>query len=263
MLREALELLAKLARDSAEPKTFKIPGVRSKVGVVVDGEHETWDREPFERGGELHTIDDVVAFASGGACTRPEVYVSPTGVLVLVSGDERHDIVSMPFVPSRPFSALLDLDNDEGRDFTAGPDLVRYLRFELGLGGHPILAALRRIDFNRSARSHAASEHTTGSLGRSVEMEVQGAAELPDFLEMDVVPFKNRGAEQTYRITVGIFLDLVNERIHLRPATDEVTRVMNLALEHVHTTLTEALTFDDGDSAGRETVPVYRGTPRS
>lgn len=251
MIRDALEYLSHRLAERGRVEFHKHPELPSKVLVRRGDEHEWEDVEAPQRMARVETLGDVEAYLKKNG-KAPQVFVDAVGVTAYLDAGERAEWVQMPFVKSKRMALLEQIEAGGGLSLTQ-KDAVKLLRFDLhGDRTANLLAALSRIDFTRSSTGSRTVEHGKESLGRSVEAKVQKADQIPEHVDIDLVPFANlglRGFQTTVRL--GVYLDMDTERIELKPLSDELQRGEASVVSSIADKLAELM----GET------PVFHGSP--
>lgn len=255
--RDTLELIQATARDARRIQHVDIEKLR-KVAVIVpgsDGEDNVaiHDYPPELRGGQMHGLNDVIAAAKDGkVCPDPEVYHDTKQVLILIDRKNRREAIKMPLHLSEHAQLVTKMGIDEGM---TPAQLIQLIRFKLPnvKGAAALVAALRKVDFRRRSDGTRTTEHGRESLGRHIEAEVQGAAEIPEEFTATFPYYSDPGLVNVTEVTVriGVYIDVENERIHVAPLADELVK----AHDKAHAVIGNEL------RSGLEGIPVFYGCP--
>ena len=188
---------------------------------------------PLRRNHSVWDIDDVVQFLADKALApAPDVFVNRGGFLAYLDGEKRVDVLRLEMRHSDRWDTLTGLTT--ARAFTPR-DAVRFLRFELpDTGTQEIVKALARVDFSRSSTGRNAVEHGKESLGRSVEAAVQQADAVPESFRVRSPVWALPGFDRfVVDVTVGVYIDLVGEKVELRTLPDQISRGVGQAVSGV------------------------------
>jgi len=258
MLAELLTKLQEMARGEAAVSFHEHPLIPGKGWLSKGQDLREIEIPPQERLHGIYTLSSLVELvASSEIAEAPEVFCSEHGAHAIL-GRSRREGALLPFTPSERWQALEGLARDGGA--MSVPSAVKLLRFGLhGTGTEAVVQALRRVDFKRSSDGASVTEHGRESLGRSVEAAVQQADSIPEEFSVEVPVFSTPGtlAASTLAVRCGIYLDVLNETVQIRPLADELARAKHAAVQQIADTLETQL----GDR-GRSQVPVFIGTAR-
>ena len=256
--RETLELIQATARDACRIQHVDIEKLR-KVAVIVPGSGDEGDNiavhdyPPALRGGELHALNDVIAAAKDAkVCPDPEVYHDTKKVQILIDRSNRRESIRMPLHLSEHAQLVTNMRIEDG---LTSAQLIQLIRFKLPnvKGAAALVAALRKVDFKRRSDGTRTTEHGRESLGRTIEAEVQGAADIPEEFSATFPYYSDPGLVNVTEVTVriGVHIDVENERIHVAPLADELVK----AHDKAHAVIGNEL------RAGLESIPVFYGCP--
>jgi hypothetical protein len=202
-----------------------------------------------------HNACDLESFAAivGDYGKKDEATVwhkDNTVVAVLDAGDAsyRDDSVRWLLTASEKFKALTQ-DAPRPR---AHAEFVRFLvqtlRDELDASAPGLLGTIRNLKFRSADEQTGDIKQGRESMGRSIEAEITGAAELPETVLVKV----RRWASLDYVATVEclLVLDVQERKLSLRPLADQLEQAENGAQGWLH-----------GQLSGAVECPVYFGTP--
>lgn len=249
MLRDALMALVDLGQKAKSVELVTHEKLPDKVFVRHGEELEEHDVPPPRRSSEIHDLADLIKYLQSGIAPYPEVYVSRESVRAYLHREDRRDQVFMPMTLTHRFSTLWGLANKVTH--FSPKEAIALLRFDL-YGNHSpaMISALRKVDFTRRNTGENVTEHGRESLGRSVEAEVQQAAEIPDEFLVSVPIYQEAGL-RSFEVTarVCVYLDAQNEAIRLIPLKDEIEASWGNILGEIRDSISN-------QSPGG---PVYRG----
>lgn len=257
---DTLQLIQSTARDARKIQFVDIEKLR-KVVVVIPGKVDDVDNVAVHdypealRGGELHSLNDVIAAAQDSkVCADPEVYHDAKRVLILIDRKNRREAIVMPLHLSEHASLVCKLNIEHGWQPN---ELIKLVRFKLPnvTGASALLTALKKVDFRRRSDGTRTTEHGKESLGRSVEAEVQGASDIPEEISATFAYYSDPGLVNVTEVTVriGVHIDVENERIHIAPLADELTKAHDKAQAVIGNELRNGL----------QDIPVFYGCPAS
>lgn len=240
MLAEFLNGLVQRVKAAETPTVTKIPGDPRRLIVAHNGVKEFLDVPPADRAHQVMGISDLVTFGQRQDLEAPELFINSERVLIVMKGSDRRETCTMDFQETSRFTRLREMASEGpwGESFTVR-DLVRTLRFELpGAASDDLIKALSTIDFSRKSDGSQVAEHGRESLGKRVEKIVQQADRIPESFLVTVPMFNNLGLKHvTATVRVGIYLDMDEESIYLRPLADQLELAMNDVLLQVYQVL--------------------------
>jgi hypothetical protein len=249
MLAEFIDKIADLAKKSDSVSVGKVPELPGRV-FVRHGETLEWiDEPPLRRHHAIRSFTDFVAYVqSTDNAAAPQVFHSPSQVVCVMDQTDGRERATMQLNLSERFTAVANL---KACQKVTPAMAINFLRFEAhGIGCDRLLGALRRVDFTRKGLGASTIEHGKETLGRSVEVAVQQAEDVPDVVDADVPVYTNDGLKMIrVPIRIGVYLDVANESVVLRPLADEIAMAVENAQWQLHKALVEAL----GE------IPVYAG----
>ena len=227
MLREALELLVKLGRDSDQPQKIQLPG--NRIALATRGQLEIYDCDRAERECEVQTLESFVRWVKKiGQGREVEVFVGKRAISACVDYEKPvTDEIVLPLQLSAAMKALLLWSENP----TPVPEVVNLLRTSLdGTFDKSYLPVFKRVDFSRMKASSIRTSHSGESMGRTVELLAQSSeGEIPEVVAFDInvfsldIPF----AKQKLRFAVNVNCD--SERIGIRPIGDVVDQAFRSA----------------------------------
>lgn len=228
MLAEFFEALQQQAAQAHELKLVPIPGDPRRVLLVQGGNRELFALEnPVLKRTILSFVDFLnAADRANDDGQAVEVYHDDKAIVLLHDRKDRHDRTTMPLQTSERWAAVLKL----GEGFVGTQkEAIHFLRFGLGLDRlDPTLVGIRKLDFVRNSTGKNVAEHGRESLGRSVEMTVQQAEQIPEQFDVTVAPLASSGLQDlTVTVRVGVVLDLEGQRMIFRALPDEIARARN------------------------------------
>lgn len=242
MLAEFLKSLVDLVRETEKPTVMKIDGRPNEVFVKWPGadanEIETLPIEPPPRQIKLASPDELVSFllheraraSESASLESPLVFLSESRVTAYLDPKDRRETVVAPLSLTQRVGHLASLRG--GRSFTVR-DLVRFLRFQVE-GGDQYLPKFSKLDFSRKSTGRQESTVARESFGKSVEMEVQGVQEMPEFLLLSAPVFNESGASfARMEVRAGVVIDHENQAVVLQLYSDSFEDGMRMALKEV------------------------------
>lgn len=251
MLAEFITRIAKLATEAEAVTVGAHPKLPDQVYVRHGTNLEWKDVPPPKRAHTLFSMRDLLELANNKTIAAdPEVFHSATRVVVLLDRNQRREQITLPLVLTDRFKIVSAMGQNGGLSFDVA-GAVRFIRFDLhGVGADGLVAALRKVDFTRKGTGASSVEHGRESLGKSVEMAVQQADQIPESILVDLPVFATdglRGIKASVR--VGLYLDVQNEKVTFRLLADELAAAVDYAQSQVHDLLVKHLSE----------VPVFAG----
>lgn len=249
MLAEAIKTLEELAKRANSLTLLPIPGDPRNLLVRNGPDLETRTLPaPDRQHGYIGMADLIRAAKDTGISKAPELYVGDDKVVLVHDRDDRRARSSLPLVVSERFRVLQGLWPAKAFDPV---EVAKLLRYRLsGTGLEPLVILLRRVDFSANKKSHAEAQHGRESMGRAVEMAVQGADKIPEDFQVDLRVYTTPGATFKAVVRMGLFLDVRAEKIEIGPLPDELGNALIAAQAFVVAELEKAL----------PTVPIFQGT---
>jgi len=191
-----------------------------------------------------------------------QFWVSRTHAIVLSDPMDPREWVAMPLYATYPWKLIRELERQRmpGKSFTPR-ECLRFFRHELGEACNvdsTLAGALSILDFKRMTGLHQGASRERDSFGKSVEVEVQGAAQIPDFTNIRVPMFNNPGCQGIRcDVTLDIILDPEKECVRLVPRPDHVVQAEIRAAEEVLNEIRDLM----GDQGAVNGSKYLLGTP--
>lgn len=261
MIREALELIQKTARDADAARVIvELSGDGRKAFVQQGAEIKAFDIPPAVRNHKVASLADLICYMQSPPASHPVVWHNPLGVVLVLDDADRRDRVAFELTLSERFSMLKRLAKEKpALDQKA---FVRLLRIQLGLDA-TIVGKFRKVDFAAAAESSGEINHGSDKLGKTITAKVNNIAEIPDELNISVPVYQQTGEREEYLVRCAVEIDTQNRMFQLIPMPDELERVTDLAQASIHSRLQDAAskTASANPEAQREVIPVYYGAP--
>lgn len=250
MLAEFVSKIATLAQSAKAVEIAKDPQFPDEV-LVRSGDAFEWKKAPApKRAHHIHSLADFMAAARDKVIApTPEVYHDHKSIVLVLDRAGRREIVQLALLETDRFKTLRGLQAAEKT--LSVRDAVRLIRFELhGVGADVLVAALGRLDFNRTGIEVAGAKHGRETLGRSVESAVQQADQVPETFVARLPVYSNPGLRTVVAdVRCGIYLDMQNPGVVIRPLADEIENATDFAQGELHGLL----------EAGLPDVPIFNG----
>lgn len=244
LLAEMIQKLDDLIRKAQTPSVFVSEHDPGKIYLAQNGELKTIDRPCKAITSRLESYRSLTEFVQD-LKTNPEVYVCFSGVQVVLDLETRREVVSVPLIQTARFAWAASLIKG---DALTVKETIYQLRFVAGLpASSPVVRALSKIEFKRRSDGSSEVAHGKETLGRSVELEVRQAADIPEEFTYTCDVFQNLGFSAQASIAIGVYLDIEGERIRLVANPDNIQRARNLAvvgvLDEMRITLPSTLLY--------------------
>ncbi len=206
---------------------------------------------------QVHDIETIVQLANRFKSTA-SVWHNFDGVTVLVDDNTRNESARLALKPSKQLETLARFDGDGWKNHAmTQQELILLLRTTFAKCGAStgLLAVVRKLRFRSAVESAAEIKHTRSSVGKQVEQQVTGDADLPETAIFDI-PVYESGFTVFVKIEVAIELNLAGERFHLIPLPGQIAA----AREHAADAMNRFLLHEIGKE-GAVHDRIYRGQP--
>jgi hypothetical protein len=160
----------------------------------------------------------------------------------------RDDRATWPLRKSKKFAVLVSEAAKPKSHKLFIAFLVTNLRDEFEKGAPGLLGKLRNLKMMTATAQEGNIQHGRESMGKSLEAEVIGAADLPETVIIPVARWAD--LDHVAEVECLLELDPVQGTLALTPLADQLERAENLAQAWLHGRLTDELS-----------CPVYYGTP--
>lgn len=248
MLKEAIDRVVGLARDSQTPNAFSIEGKRHATYVAIGTDLTEHTHEIPPRRHCCLDLESLGRFTS-----------EPTGSVVVwygfdcveaVLNDEgyRDSRVRMPLTVHPKFKAAL-----AGSGSVSQSGLIQWIRqnlrqefTEASPGFEPLV---RKLKFSKGSGGEGSVQHGQESFSQEVLAEVTGASDIPEEVTLHVPVWEEFSL--TVPLTLGVYIDAHDGLFALLPLTGETARARQTALD----VLQELVESECKDAE------IYRGTP--
>lgn len=230
-LKDAMEFIAGKATAAEAVQIVELPGRGTAFLLRTGDKVQEHKSEPPPR---AHTLFSLAAIEDAvnqwGEVDNTVVYLNATEItLVFDDHQDRLDeaVFKLPVHPQ-----WVRLQQLVKQSSLPQKQVVRLLRHDLeGCVTDPaLLTRLRSLEFKRSNDGGRTQEHGRESLGKSVELKVQNAAEIPEFTTLNVPLFDlSISTRQPIRCTIE--LDPLNEQIAIEPIPGQLELAMQAVLQ--------------------------------
>jgi hypothetical protein len=233
------------------------PDPRSKL-LVQSGKHELFSVPPPCRKHFVQSLEDLITYAR--TCQADPVIWHGGGAVTLILDDsDRRDLVVFTLSWSAPWNKLRQIEDQDAPVAFTQKELIRLLRFYLK-ANEVLITAFRRLSFQAIIGGAGDVGKSRESLGRTIEAEVQGAADLPEEIVVRVPIYTNTGEREEYPVRLLLEYDGQAQRILLLPEPGALDQLQEQHQADIHSRLSAALGEDDPQDNAKA-VPIYFGKP--
>jgi len=250
MLKEAIELIVKLGRDSESMRQVRIPGDHDRVLVGPDLVEYRIPPEP--RRHTVRTVEDLGAAAKREAAhSGISVWHDDERVVLVLDEATRREWFEMPLQVAATFKTLRGLETSY---LFAQRDLLSLLRVELsGCNvSSELIQGLRKLKFRSSAEVRGEIGHARESLGRDVDAEIVADIALPERIEIDSAVYTNPGEDAAWPVVCMIDPQPLVQKILFRPLPGDLDEAVRQAQRGLRGRL---------EATMPEGTPIYYGQP--
>ncbi|MDD4888299.1 MAG: hypothetical protein PHU85_00070 [Phycisphaerae bacterium] len=230
-----------MAVDASGLKIHPIPGDPDNVIIESGGMREGLALPAAHRAHRVGSLDDFLR-----ACERwgehGTVWHSEANVTLLIDDEYRRDGVFFPLQFSEQFERLRKLRAEQRLNQVG---IIRLLRHDL-VGAVPgdLVPLFRKLDFKRRSDGTTNIQHGRESLGRSVEAEVSGTADLPELITADIRVYRSVGIIWKKSVRMTLDVDPANEVFYLCPEPDALEAAIQSTQDDIANTLSAGLVDD-------------------
>lgn len=228
MIKEAIEAVQKLTKDSLEVTIIPVPGRGDKAILNVRGEAKEISISPPARS---HCIGSLESFCEAIATWGDEckVFVNDKqAVAVLRDVEDRRDTLTMPLKLHPQFAFVKTMKGQQQQK-----QIVRWLRHDLaGCVPEGLVSIFRVLEFKRSNDGSSRTEHGRESLGRSVEAAVNNAENIPETFNL-TVPVLDIAFSTAEPIRCSVDIDVAAGTIAIDPVPGQLEQAMRNAIENI------------------------------
>jgi hypothetical protein len=254
MLEELFRAVSAQALEAATPKIVKPPAEPDHRYLVIQGSTVSrMEAVPHPREHCLGTLASLLEAIKhyendeGGVV----VWYDRTGVTVHLNDETRRDLLQMGLPYAKPLQVLLSLQ-EKTQPMQQKP-FVLLLRTTFATCCSPgVVDLFKKIKFRQGVQQDSVISHGKASLGKSVEMELTGTKDLPEYLSFDVRVWES-GFTSTQRVECALEIDAAAETFSLIPLPGQIEGAIQKAMEALGVALAEGLEGVD--------VPVFCGSP--
>jgi hypothetical protein len=256
MNAQALKLLQDTAVQSEAAVKLDLPGDGRTEYFSQGGVVREINIKPANRKHTFRRLDDLMDMATLYAENdgHPVIWHDQGQVTLILDDQDRRDVGKFPLEVTPQFRAIAALEQNP--NWLTQKELVRLLRVTLQLDAAAI-AVFRRIDWSSSSTGQGTVERGRESLGRSIEQQVKGAQEIPEFINVPLPIYRNVGEDEIYSVRLLVDFDIEAAKIQIIPAPGELDHILHAHQMNIRRRLEDTLQAD----GKKLLVPVYFGTP--
>lgn len=245
----AIEAIQKPVRE-AEQLTksvtiMDLPGDARRKLLVQSGAHEFFNVPPPLRSHTVGSLADLINQAL--LYDHGSIWFDKNAVTLLIDDADRRERITFILFFSDAWKEICRLGE---RGAMSQKDAIRLLKNSLGASSATV-AIFRKLDFESRIKTSGQVDRGRESLGKSVESQVQGTADLPEELMVTVPIYSVSCERQTYDVKLLIDYDVQAARILIEPEPDLLDELVEKHLEDIR----ERLQKDLPD------YQIYFGTP--
>ena len=252
MIKEGLEKLEQLIAAGQKPVSLDYLGLGGRAFAM--GGDITNMPPPLKRR-QAGSLDDLIAAVNASAAASaeddelppgPEVWVSAAGVTALWRADDSRESIVFPLTFSAAWRVL--------RSWSASPQMLEQKHFIWQLVhvfecDPALVAPWRKLSWTSSASAVGEVERRSDRLGREINSQVSGAADLPETVPLTVPVFREKGQREQYTVVCKVEIDAPANRLGLLVKDSELSAIEESHLDGILSQLREQLTG----------VPCYLG----
>lgn len=218
---------------------------------AADGTLDYHEADPEPRQHQAGDLSAVIAFAQRFSVAAA-VWYDRDGVVCITDDDRRRDRVALPLAPSPQLATVKAMEPKKPFDQR---ELILLLRttFADCLGCCPgFVDLLRTVKFKSKTDGESTVKHGQRSVGKAIEQQIEGTAELPEYVEL-LVPVFGSGFAANATVRLALDPDPTTEKFWLIPLPGTIEDAFAYAEDRIGDRLRDALKESD--------VPVYYGDP--
>lgn len=214
------------------------------------------DRMPPPREHAVHDIPSLCRVVKQFGATGASVWHCHHGIVAILDGFMRRDCVTLVLAASDQMEALVEIDarvDDRGRQ--AGMDqraFVNALKLRLDVD-ETFVGQFRRLDWRQEQTAHGTAARGQDRMGKAVSAEVNGVADLPETLALEIPVYCLAGVHYRYKIACHIDIDAAQQKLSLV----SVPGAIKLAIDAAQADLRRLLEVELGDGG----TEIFYGRP--
>lgn len=203
-----------------------------------------------------HTVCDMPSF-----CLAFESFHKPGGsvwhnherIVAILQDDTRRDKLTLDLRESDQLQALKSMD----RALLDQRTFCRDLKLRLGVE-ETFVGQFRRLDWQHKKEASGTSARGQDRMGISISDEVNGVADLPEELTLEIPIYDLTALPYRYKVPCLIEIDASQQKLGIVTKPDAITIAIDQAQHDIHDLLNKGLNCED---AGDAEVFVFYGSP--
>lgn len=219
--KAAIDSVATLAKEAAALTIKEIPGDDRHVIIAQNGDWELHDLPPDRR---EHQVEDLPSFYEAvGFYSAPVVYFNSDRIVAILDDNVRKDCVTLDLHQDARFLELKSLT--EGRAFDH-KSFLRWLRNSMsGAVDSLFVELIRAVNFTQQSEGSSHIAAGTEKLGKSIVGKVLVQGEVPEYVNLTVPVFSNRGLNHSYPLRLNLEMDIGQQKFIVYAPEPEINRV--------------------------------------
>lgn len=256
MLKEFLEYLSVQAVRAARPVIDEAAPEPDHVYRLnmPDGTSQLVEATPEPRGHRAMSLQPILNFAAKYS-EEAAVWYYRHAVVCLTDDETRRDRITLALEQSEPLKKLQAIAGKpiDQREFL----LLLRTTFArcLGRAGN-LYAVLRAVKFQVNQAGHSNVGPGKASIGKTLEQEITGSADLPETIELDLPIFETGFPMLRGVVECALEADPATQKFSLIPLSGDIEREIAEAEAKIADLLVDGLKLVNAES-----VPVYYGSP--
>jgi len=220
--------------------------------LVQSGTFQDFIVPPPPREHDVYSLADLISYA----LDKPKAVVwhNETCVTLVLDDDDRRDTVTFDLLKTDAWKKLEAID--EQPVAFSQREFIRLLRLYFGIG-EEVITQFRKIDFKVINEGTGQIGKSQESLGRQINAEVRGTADLPEDLIFNVAIYQSSGERQQYAVRLLLEYDATGQKIIAMVESGLLSELEENHQAVIHERLQSSL---EGDK-DHPSVPVYFGSP--
>lgn len=226
MLKEALELIQKSARDAADLKSLYTENPHQTRVLLRDGVIDVVQAAFPPRKHEVYDLQSLADWSVRTDSTTAVIWHNDEQVvLVLDDAAYRENTVELPLPKHPKFSALERLDESLPK---TQKELLSFLRLnlkaEIDAAVPGFIGLLREIRIAQQSTGSAAVQHGRESMGRTIDNSVTGADAIPEDFSVQVPLWLHLDCR--VELEMAFDIDVEQAKFALRPKPGELEKAL-------------------------------------
>lgn len=269
MIEEAIKAIQEMAVEAsgAKGKAVELPLEREPghVYAIVNksGEIDIRSAVPKPRAHKLGGIAEVCPYVEERGDADSVVWYDEKKIEIVMDDATRRDRVVCDLTFTPQFRLIQELQNAKYFDQKS---FVRMLRVDLAdcLLDNRLLEFVRGLKFTATATTAGTVRHGRESIGRDVEMQLQGASmdECPETTVLQCRMFTDTSLRDSFQVNCAVEIDMDAQRFALTPFPMECRNAIDSQLNRIQEMLQvglEAVASEHEEDG--YTTPLFRGSP--